>query len=97
MDEEQDSPQTTKLIWWILGALLTVVLGGGSTWMNHVAAQVDDLRQEQKVDAQDRAAIRERTSKLETKLDMVIESTRQTTAEIRELRDDIRRALEHNK
>lgn len=94
MTEEQEQSQSNKLIWWILGALLTIALAGGSTWMNHVAAQVDDLQQEQKVDAQDRAAIRERTSKLETKLDMVIESTRQTTAEIRELRDDIRRALE---
>ena len=62
--------------------------------MNHVAVQVDDLRQEQKVDDQDRASIRERTSKLETKLDMVIEATRNTNTEIKELREDIRRVLE---
>ena len=96
MTEEQqfDEQQSTKIVWWIIGLFTTILLAGGAGWMNHVAAQVDDLRQEQKIDAQDRASIRERTSKLETKLDMVIESTRNTNIEIKELREDIRRVLE---
>ena len=96
MTEEQqfDEQQSTKIVWWIIGLFTTILLAGGAGWMNHVAAQVDDLRQELKIDAQDHASIRERTSKLETKLDMVIESTHNTNTEIKELREDIRRVLE---
>ena len=93
-DQQFDEQQSTKIVWWIIGLFTTILIAGGAGWMNHVAAQVDDLRQEQKIDAQDRASIRERTSKLETKLDMVIESTRNTNTEIKELREDIRRVLE---
>ena len=77
MTEEQhfDEQQSTKIVWWIIGLFTTILIAGGAGWMNHVAAQVDDLR-------------------LETKLDMVIESTRNTNTEIKELREDIRRVLE---
>ena len=77
MTEEQqfDEQQSTKIVWWIIGLFTTILIAGGVGWMNHVAAQVDDLR-------------------LETKLDMVIESTRNTNTEIKELREDIRRVLE---
>ena len=93
-DQQFDEQQSTKIVWWIIGLSPPSSLAGGVGWMNHVAVQVDDLRQEQKVDDQDRASIRERTSKLETKLDMVIEATRNTNTEIKELREDIRRVLE---
>lgn len=92
MDEQE--PQANRIVWWIVGAFFTILVAGGSAWMNHVAAQVDELRTEQKVDAQDRATIRERTTKLETKLDMIVESTRETTVELKQLRGDIQRAIE---
>lgn len=74
-DQHFDEQQSTKIVWWIIGLFTTILIAGGAGWMNHVAAQVDDLR-------------------LETKLDMVIESTRNTNTEIKELREDIRRVLE---
>lgn len=85
-------PQATRTIYWLAGLLAAMVIAGGSFWLTYVAAQVDDLRQEQKLDQRENGAIRERLKGVETKLESVDATTKSTAEDVRRIRESLEAA-----
>ena len=83
---EATEPRTFQ---WIAGALAAVVLAGGSFWLTYVSAQVDGLRDEQKTEQRDNSMVRERLRGVETKLEAVDSTTKQTAEDVRRIRDSL--------
>ena len=89
-DEEMVTPQQeTRTMQWIAGALAAIVMAGGSFWLTYVGAQVDSLRDEQKTEQRDNAMVRERLRGVETKLEAVDATTKQTGEDVRQIRDSL--------
>ena len=77
----------TRIIYWLAGVLVVMVMAAGSFWLTYVAAQVDDLRLEQKVGDRESGMLRERLKGVETKLESVDATTRQTAEDVRQIRE----------
>jgi type VI protein secretion system component VasK len=80
---------TSDISRWIVGALAAIVMAGGSFWLTFVAAQVDGLREEQKQEQRDSSQVRERLKGVETKLEAVDATTKQTAEDVRRIRDSL--------
>ena len=93
-EEEQEptmpeSADDKSVIQWIAGILAATVLAGGGFWLNYVAAQVDDLRLDAKVEAKDNALVRERLRGVEIKVEGIDTTTKQTADDVRRIRDSV--------
>ena len=86
---EVEGLSTSDILRWVAGALVAVVMAGGSFWLTYVSAQVDGLREEQKVEQRDNSLVRERLKGVETKLEAVDATTKQTAEDVRRIRDSL--------
>ena len=86
---EHQGPSEVRTIQWIAGILAAIVMAGGSFWLTFVAAQVDGLRIEQRSEVHDSALLRERLKGVETKLEAVDATTKQTAEDVRRIRDSL--------
>ena len=55
-----------KLLWWILGLATTIALGLATAWGGHVETVMN-------MTAEDVVDLRERTTRVETKIDILVE------------------------
>lgn len=74
---------------WVAGALATIVFTGGVGWLNYVSGQVDELRTQSREESRDNAAVRERLKAVETKLETVDATTKETAGDVRSIRQSV--------
>lgn len=77
--ERRKYSESNKILWWLLGMVSMIALGGGSAWMTHMQVTMDEIEHVCEMNQNELATQKERVSgikedllRIETKLDRLL-------------------------